>query len=410
MRSGREFFGLLPALALLVVVLHVAHLTGLRNVLAALMALWALALVLREGTWPPLGAPLLAWLGLGALSATWSADAEATLKSVLYDIIMPTGAFYAAYMACRRRPESLVLPSALGLGLAYLSGVTVLAYALGQAGMLQSHAPSGVAYYFPGPGAASTLAVFALPTALPLALDSRPSVRRLGYFALACIAVIGTGSQNRMFWVAAVLAIAAFGAWQWREFSDRQRRRVAIVLAVGTIGALATVSYLTVTRGVQEVSKDRRLQMWREWAAVAGEAPLLGYGLGKKVVVEAGAGKLSQDIVAQDRNVLSHSHNLILNLVLQLGIAGLAAFLALSGALVRAAYRARAPARLSAGAALVALVVAMLAKNTSDDVMDHAVIVAFWLYAGMLVGRLGGFSVEASQRGAQTGTNASRPR
>jgi O-antigen ligase len=395
MHSGRESTGLLPVLALLVVVLHVAHLTGLRNALAALIALWTLALLLQERRWPPLGAPLLAWLGLGALSAAWSADAETTLKSVLYDIVMPTAAFYAAYVACRRRPESLMLSSALGVGLAFLSGVTVLAYALGHAGMLQVHEPSGFAYYFPGPGAASSLAVFALPLALPLALDSRPRARRLGYFALACIAVIGAGSQNRMFWVAAVLAIAVFGAWQWREFSDRQRRLIAIVLAAGAIGVLATVSYLTVKRGVQEVSKDRRFQMWKEWTAVAGEAPLLGHGLGKKVVAEAGAGKLSQDIVAQDRNVLSHSHNLILNVVLQVGVVGLAVFLVLVGALVRAAYRARDPARLSASAALVALIVAMLAKNSTDDVMGHAVIIGFWLYAGMLVARLAG-----AQRGA----------
>jgi hypothetical protein len=52
------------------------------------------------------------------------------------------------------------------------------------------------------------------------------------------------------------------------------------------------------------------------------------------------------------------------------------------------AYRARDPARLSAGAALVALIATMATKNMTDDFMGHAVIVAFWLYAGFLLGRL----------------------
>jgi hypothetical protein len=30
----------------------------------------------------------------------------------------------------------------------------------------------------------------------------------------------------------------------------------------------------------------------------------------------------------------------------------------------------------------------MVAKNFTDDFMDHAVVIAFWGYAGMLLGRL----------------------
>jgi hypothetical protein len=34
------------------------------------------------------------------------------------------------------------------------------------------------------------------------------------------------------------------------------------------------------------------------------------------------------------------------------------------------------------------LVIAMLAKNFTDDFMDQAVVIAFWIYVGMLLGRL----------------------
>jgi len=33
-------------------------------------------------------------------------------------------------------------------------------------------------------------------------------------------------------------------------------------------------------------------------------------------------------------------------------------------------------------------VIVMLAKNFTDDFMDQAVVIAFWIYAGLLLGRL----------------------
>jgi hypothetical protein len=40
------------------------------------------------------------------------------------------------------------------------------------------------------------------------------------------------------------------------------------------------------------------------------------------------------------------------------------------------------------GAAGFSLLIALLAKNSTDDFMDHAVVIAFWGYAGILLGRL----------------------
>lgn len=393
---------LLPALAGLLVVLHVAHATGLRNLLALLLTLAAAVLLLRARHWPPLGGVLLAWLVFGALSAAWSVDAEATLKSVLYDIALPTGVFYCAFLAARKPAAPTVVGVAGAAGLVFLAAMTVLAYSLGQADLLRNHEPGGALYFYPGPGAASTLAVYAVPPALLLALSRDSRDRWIGCLSLACVPLVGLGTLNRMFWLALAAAAVFFVLWQWQRFNEAQRRQIVVGMALGVLAAVATVAYLNAQRG-----EERRLMMWREWGAIAAEAPFVGYGFGKTAVAEIGGPRLSADIVQRDRHVLAHSHNLLLNVVLQVGVLGLALFGLLMAALFRTAARARDPSVRSSGAALAALVAAMLVKNTTDDVMDHAVVVAFWLYAGFLSGRI--LNARESARPSQSGTNASHP-
>lgn len=406
MPSERVRAWLVPILAILVAVLHVAHATGLRNLLAVLLAAFAAAMLIRGRHWPPLALPLLGWLCFGVLSSAWSANVEASLKSVLYDVVMPAGTFYSAFLVARRPSAPILVGLGALVGLAFLLAVTALAYAVGQAEMLRIHDPGGVVYYYPGPGAASTLAVYAVPVALLVAFAGDSKSRWIGYASLGCVPVIGLGTYNRMFWLALAAAVVCFALWQWQRFSRRQRRLILAGMVLGALAALAAVSYLSAKRG-----EERRLIIWREWGAIAAEAPLLGYGFGKRAIAEVGAPRLSRNIVGEDRNVLSHSHNLFLNVVLQTGVVGLALFGLLIGALLRIAYRARRePAHFVPGAALAALVVAMLVKNMTDDVMDHAVIVAFWLYAGLLAGRVLPLSTEASARPWQTDTNAWHPR
>lgn len=385
---SRENKCLAATLAFLVVVLHVAHLTGLRNALAALVTLWVLSLLLRERRWPPLGAPFLAWLCAGFLSSSWSLEPATSLKAGVYEIVLPIGAFYGAYLVSRQRAGFLLLCGAVGVGLAFLLGVTSVAFLVDRLAEVRMHDASGVGYYYPGPGAASALLAYAFPLGLLLAWDGRAWTRGLGYFVLGCIPLVGLGNQNRMLWIAMVVAAAAFVAWTWRALSNRQRKPIVLSLAVGAAIAVLAVSYLSESRSSYKVSEDVRFEIWREWGEIWRESPLLGYGLGKEVLEQNLGGHLPRSLVEREPNAVAHSHNLILNLALQVGLAGLMVFLLLIGALARAAYQARSRHGLATGAALAALIVAMVAKNATDDVMDHAVIVAFWLYAGMLVGRL----------------------
>jgi O-antigen ligase len=366
-------------LAALIPVLHVAHATGLRNLLAATIAVWALILLWRARQWPPLALPVMAWIALGAGSAAWSPDAESTLKSVFYDVLLPFGVMYTAYLGSR------AMPAAVTAGTALLAVFTAYAFFTGQLLLLPDEGRAGLLYYYPGPGASSTLSVFALPVALLLAADAERAARRLGYLALACILVAGLGSLNRMFLPSAVLVLAGFLFWQWPRFSPRRRVQAVAAILACALAALGVVAAITTARDAVGMTQDARFQGWREWGNVALDAPLLGHGMGKKIIREVGRERLSAQLKAREPHLLTHAHNLFLDVVLQVGVAGLAVFCWLLAALVREAWRARSLGRWREGAALAALVVALVTKNLTDDFMDHAVVIAFWGYAGLLL-------------------------
>ncbi len=327
---------------------------------------------------------MLGWLSLCLASALWSIRAEATLKSVITDVVMPFGAFYAAYIAAVQPRALGFLATALGGSMATLA-ILALGDLVTRLVPTVSDGRSLLAYYYPGPGVSSTLAVYAIPLALLLMRDGDRRRRGIAYGVLALSILAGLASLNRMFWLALVAALATFALWQWPLLSGKQRRGVALAVGAALAGAAIVLAYVNGVRGPDD---DRRMQALREWSAIAEGAPWLGHGFGKEVLQASSDGRLSAQLARQDRNLRSHAHNLFVNTVVQVGFAGLAMFCLLLWALVVRAYRARDPSRLPIGAALVALVAAMATKNMTDDLMGHAVVVAFWLYAGFLVGRL----------------------
>lgn len=375
-----------PALATLVLVLHVAHATGLRNLLAAAVATSAAYLLIRARKLPPLALPAATWITLGLASAAWSPDADATLKAVVYDSVLPIGALWAAYLATRYAPASRAVPAAVVAGVAFLAALTALAYFAGVATQLPEESGSRMFYYFPGPGVSSTMSVLALPIVLILAADGEAATRRAGYAAGACILLAGVGSLNRMFLPSATLVLGAFLLWYWPHLAPERRRRALAGVAACAIAAVGTVAMQTASREFASVTRDVRLDSWREWGAVAGEAPLLGHGFGRKILASLGRERISAQLADREPHIRSHAHNVFLDVVLQLGMVGLAVFSWLLAALVLEAWRARGD-RL-ASAALLSLVVALVAKNLTDDFMHQAVAIAFWAYAGLLLGRL----------------------
>jgi len=402
---GGETGGLPLALLVLVPIVHIAHATGLRNTLGLLIMLWAFLILVRKGGRPPLAVPVLAWLGIVFASSIWSVDTEATLKGGLTDVAMPMGAFYAAFLASRQHQAFSVLSAAAASGTVLLAVLTVVALATDSAAGLQSEGTAGALYYYPGPGVASTLGVYALPFALLLSSEAdHRARRRLGFLSLGCIVITGAGTLNRMFWPALIVTSAAFAFWYWPRLSSSKRAWFTGGLLALGLAAAGIVLYLDQVRNPPNNVYSMRLQAFREWSRSLAERPLLGQGYGRKILPQAAADNLSPAL-AEDRYWRSHAHNLFLNVLLQIGIVGLGTLLLLVGCLISQACRARDATRLSTSAALVSLVVAMITKNLTDDFMTQAVALAFWIYAGILAGRISSGVGVIEPANARNGTN-----
>jgi O-antigen ligase len=95
------------------------------------------------------------------------------------------------------------------------------------------------------------------------------------------------------------------------------------------------------------------------------------------------------DLLRIDSQAASHAHNVILDLVLQVGVIGLAFWLWLHVEVLRLAWQR---ARLGGdrekawAAAAVALVLAMLVKNSTNDLIVYGNAILFWSLMGTMLG------------------------
>ncbi len=383
--------------AALFAILPLAHVPALRNLLSLAAAILIAALLMRERRMPPLPAwPMAAWIALGTASALWSADPAATLHGVLYSMLLPAGVFLAAWrVAANDRAFDRVRWAAAG-GVLCLGIMIALVFATGRpaATLLSDAGESNVTYYWPGVGVSSTFAALIVPFALFAIASERRAERYAGAVILAAAIAVAMVSQNRIVWPSIVLSCAAFIAWLWPVLAPASRRIALAILCVGAVGAVSGFYYASFERriAVPELGSDVRVQGWREWTGIALRRPLLGHGFGRAQVHLEGERGLTQSAKQREPHLASHAHNLFLDVVVQLGVLGLAIYLALLGALLREYWRlggasARGRLRLL-GATAFSLLVAMIAKNSTDDFMDQAGVLAFWGYAGMLLGRL----------------------
>jgi O-antigen ligase len=148
--------------------------------------------------------------------------------------------------------------------------------------------------------------------------------------ALAMLLTFSTGG-----WlggaVAAVVAIAALG-----------RRRIALQLGAVLIGGLVLVSALAIGGLLPErlnplrQTGGFRLDLWLSSLAMLRDHPLLGVGLDNFVYLYQQS-YLREGAIAEPS--LSHPHNWVLNVWLELGLLGLTAFVWLIVSFVRTAIR-----------------------------------------------------------------------
>lgn len=391
-------------LGVLLAILPLAHATALRNSLVAFVAAAAL-LQFGFRSWkdvPGLG-QWLVWLAFAAISTAWSALPEASFQSFRSDQFYPFVIFVVSFVAV----------DALGGRLAFAVGAmagTLLCVATMSAAVMLGTDPDAPAQ--PGvlgwlawrAGAAPDANTYVAFIAVPL---YRVVVRsRVGWprwIAALCVAVfaaLGFLSESRTLIATLFVSLIGFlmaygllrGALRWKA--------VLTIAVAGLIVSAASVEVISRVRlqeprpldhsvALEMIASDSRPAIWATYSAFVRERPWLGVGLGRSVPPRAYRVDADAALLRIDPQAGAHGHNLILDLLLEVGVVGLALWLWLHYEMVRLAWqRARHGGdREKAWAAVaVALVLALLTKNSTNDLAVYGNAILFWALMGASLG------------------------
>jgi len=369
---------------------------AVRNVALGIALIAALALALRErGEWPLLPRSVLAavafWTIVCTASWLWSIDPAYTAAELRPELLIPLIAF-GVFFVGSRHDAMHIWCTVLLVGTAVLG-----ALALGEFALTGAWEPTRL---HAGVGAYTTWLVMVFPLLLALAfpgpvLPFKPKAAPWPVLALLLLLVVGGAflTRNRMVWLALVVVLVVFSAFYvrspWLKPGDRRRLLVAFAaLLVGLIAifalAAAYVAYVTPeTPTIQStLQKDTRLELWRFALDRVAEAPIAGHGFGRGIL----RGTLQSTL---NNRLLWHGHNVFLNVLLQTGVLGLAAFLVLLAAFASrfVAYVGARSAELNAiGIIGLAFLAGFLFKNLTDDFFVRHTGLLFWSMNGMLIG------------------------
>ncbi|HEX6634652.1 MAG TPA: O-antigen ligase family protein [Usitatibacter sp.] len=336
------------------------------------------------------------WLAICAASVAWSVDREYSLGELKPELLYPLLAFVVFLVAASQNRSSWPR-----WWLAIVAG-TVLAF-IGT--LLQDAGGLTIAHreIDAGPGTFSTHLVlvlqllFALDWDAPWGRGHRPRALLL---ALCVLLAAAWYSGNRIIWVAFGAQLMV-GVATWRRLPTARRERLAMLRRLAAVAFLAfAVAFaaslaeryernLLHDTGVPAgLEHDLRPRLWHVAWERFQDAPWLGHGFGREVLA-ASFLPVTPPHVGHPK--LRHAHNAFIDMALEVGAIGLAAFLGLLGAL---AWRYRAmladPALAPLGVMGLALLAGFVVKNLTDDFLHRQNGVLFWALNGMLLGLAAG--------------------
>lgn len=369
---------------------------AVRNVALGIALIAALVLAFRaRHERPRLPRAMLAaaviWVFVCAASWLWSIDPAYTAGEFRPELLMPLVAFGVFWIGSRR--DSVRIWSAVLLAGAALLG----ALALGEFALTGAWNANRL---HAGVGAYSTWLAMVFPLVLALTLPGRVlpcSVGGWPLFALMLVLVVGSAylTRNRIVWFAFAAALFVFYALYLRTAgpSPGDRRRLLVLGALVLAGLVATLAIVVVykantnvgidTSSVQStLQRDARLELWRYALERAAEAPVAGHGFGRGIL----RGTLQSTL---HNRLLWHGHNVFLDVLLQTGLLGLAAFVTLLAAIASrfvAYVRAPSPELNAVGIIGIAFLAGFLVKNLTDDFLVRHTGLLFWSMNGMLLG------------------------
>ena len=391
-------------LGVLLAILPLAHVTALRNTLVGIVA--AVALVqFRLAPWKnvPGLAQWLVWLGYAAVSIAWSALPDASFQSFRSDQFYP----FVIFMV------SFVVVEALGGRLAFAIGATagtlLCVAAMSAAVMLGADPdappqPGVLGWLAWKAGAAPDANTYIAFIAVPLyrvVLRSRAGWPR--WMAALCVAVfaaLGFLSESRTLIASLFVSLIGFlmaygilrGTLRWKS--------VLIIAITGLIVSAACIEIISRARlpdtrpadrsvALELIEGDSRPAIWAAYSEFVANHAWFGVGLGRSVPPRAYHLDEDPALLKVDAQAGAHGHNLLLDLVLEVGIVGLALWLWLHYEMVRLAWQRakRAGEREKAWAAVaVALLLALLVKNSTNDLDVYGNAILYWTLMGATLG------------------------
>jgi O-antigen ligase len=385
----------LAAFAAMLIVLPFASSVALRNGFLALGAI-GLAIVLvrrrevpsmpREMWW--ILAAACAWAAWCIASTAWSIDRTYSAGELRPELLPPLLAFLCFFIVTRDSSRLRLWAWCIAVTTGGLAMSAILTEAV---------FPDGVRRPFHGDHASiSTHLALGLPVDAWLFFTTASRAQRAGLLAIGVAAAIaGVLSANRMLWIsiaAASIVGLAFGASSWRIPSRRGLLLAVVAVGICVAGLAGTIERKSLELAQQHgelpaISADDRLAIWRLGAERAKESPWLGYGFGRGILRQEFRYAVSQD---QPNALHWHGHNVFLDVVLQLGLVGLAIFVLLWGSVAVRYFRATrsTPEGRMLGALGLALFAAFILKNTTDDVFVRHTALLWWALTGAILGVL----------------------
>jgi O-antigen ligase len=371
------------------------HNVALRLMLLAAGLVLAGALAVRGrprlALLPPVWIPFALCAAWAAASLVWSVEPERTLKEWRNEVFYTGCALWMCFVAAQARNAARIIAPVLGLAALAVCAVALWDYSQG----LRQYR----AGWHGGPGDHSS----ALLALMPCAVMTGWYVRRLGgawwivaaSWALAALFFVSAyTTHNRTVWLgfaAQFVVLGTFLALRGRaQAAPSTARRVriaagviAVVAASGALFVAATAEKEAVRNARGTTLAEHRVALWPEIAERIAERPLTGHGFGRGLLRQS----LQEELGDVSRN-LWHAHNLLLDTMLQTGLAGLTLFLLLLGTIAFQAWRAARSADdglAACGMVLGALLAGMLVRNMTDTLLARQNALLFWGLVGVLL-------------------------
>lgn len=328
-----------------------------------------------------------AWIALCVASAGWTVKGWYTVEELRRELLYDAMAFVMVYAATRSMREARIAIIAIIAGTLLLGSFEWLRHFMPESRYAARYESAQGSFSTQIALVAPLLAFAAWPA--PAGLGWRP--RTLALLALALV-LAGLATENRMLWLAlASGCVVAFAVFQAGAAPDAHRARMLRVL-LGTLSLIAlaiaatweykAAHYYSQASAVQSLSRDDRPRVWSAAAALVRERPLLGHGYGREILGD----RMERAVPTRDEVRIRHGHNVFIDMAMQLGLAGLAAFVAMLASLVHAYARLRhTPAAAPIAVTGLAMLATFVVKDLTDDFFFRPSSLTFWAVNALLL-------------------------